>query len=76
MRYPPPIVMREARVRREYAHRYQEREIRGWGPAARVAELVRANRRTEQPRLPDEEFEFRGGSPRRPGLRARTRRAD
>jgi hypothetical protein len=82
MRYPPLIVTREARVRREYAHLYDGWDLSSWAPAARVAEWVRARApkdRAPEPglrRLPEDQFEFRGGAPRRPGLRARTRRTD
>ncbi|MGH7519462.1 MAG: hypothetical protein ACREOC_18675 [Gemmatimonadales bacterium] len=69
MRYAPPFLAREARVRREYAHLYEGWDARAWAPAAQVADGLRG-------RLPDEQFEFRGGAPRRPGLRARTRRSD
>jgi hypothetical protein len=80
MRFPPPLVVREARVRREYAHLYDGWDARVWSPAAKVADWVR---REPLPallqtaaRLPEEQFEFRGGFPRKPGLRARTRRTD
>ena len=80
MRFPPPLVVREARVRREYAHLYDGWEVRTWTPAAKVADWVRRQPVPDAPhaaeRLPDDQFEFRGGSPRRPGLRARTRRTD
>jgi hypothetical protein len=69
MRYAPPFLAREARVRGEYAHLYEGWDVRAWAPAAKVADGLRD-------RLPDEQFEFRGGVPRRPGLRARTRRSD
>jgi hypothetical protein len=82
MRYPPPLIAREARVRPEYAHLYEAWNVRTWTPAAKVVEWVggdpRADRRAERPprMLPEDQFEFRGGAPRRPGLRARTRRTD
>ncbi len=70
MRYPPSFVAREARVRREYAHLYEGwDELRAWSLAAKVTDALHS-------RLPDDQFEFRGGAPRRPGLRARTRRSD
>jgi hypothetical protein len=82
MRNPPAFVAREARVRREYAHLYEGWDVRTWAPAAKVADLVFSRSRNGQPSephrrlLPEEQFEFRGGAPRRPGLRARTRRSD
>ena len=80
MRYPPPLVVREARVRGEYAHLYDGWDVRSWTPAAKIADWIRALPVSESTnsaaRLPDEQFEFRGGAPRRPGLRARTRRSD
>ncbi len=80
MRYPPPFVAREARVRREYAHLYEGWDARTWTPAAKVAAWLRPHPdggdESERRLLPDEQFEFRGGAPRRPGLRARTRRSD
>jgi len=69
MRYALPFLAREARVRREYAHLYEAWDVRAWAPAAKVADGLRS-------RLPDEQFDFRGSAPRRPGLRARTRRSD
>jgi hypothetical protein len=82
MRQPPPLLTREARVRREFAHLYEGWETRRWTPAAKVAETVSVREersRAHDPRqrvLPEDQFEFRGGAPRRPGLRARTRRTD
>jgi hypothetical protein len=80
MRFPPPLLVREARVRREYAHLYNGWDVRVWTPAAKVAEWVRRQPLPDAPdfvpRLPDEHFEFRGGFPRKPGLCARTRRTD
>jgi hypothetical protein len=81
MRNPPSFVHREARVRREYAHLYEGWDVRTWAPAAKVADLLRARRGNghaaeSRPRLPEEQFEFRGGAPRRAGLIARTRRSD
>ena len=81
MRLPPTLVVREARVRREYLHLYEGRDLRIWAPAAKVADWVRAEPLRQAPapaphRLPEDQFEFRGGTPRRPGLRARTRRTD
>jgi hypothetical protein len=80
MRFPPPLLIREARVRREYAHLYNGWDVRVWTPAAKVAEWVRRQSHSDAPdgsaRLADDQFEFRGGFPRKPGLRARTRRTD
>ena len=80
MRFPPPLLVREARVRREYAHLYNGWDVRVWTPAAKVAEWVRRQSHSDalngSARLPDDQFEFRGGFPRKPGLRARTRRND
>ena len=82
MRQPPPLLTREARVRREFAHLYDGWDVRRWTPAAKVVDTVfglnGAPARIEHRErvLPEDRFEFRGGSPRRPGLRARTRRSD
>ena len=79
MRQPPPLLTRETRVRREFAHLYEGWDIRRWTPAAKVVETVSARERSRDPRervLPEDQFEFRGGAPRRPGLRARPRRSD
>jgi hypothetical protein len=82
MRYPPAFVAREARVRREYADLYEGWDVRNWAPAAQVAALIATglrNGQSSEPRrrlLPEDQFEFRGCAPRRPGLRARTRRSD
>jgi hypothetical protein len=82
MRYSSPFIAREARVRAEYAHLYQEWNIRSWAPAAKVVEWVRTHAEASRPSasqsrsLPEDQFEFRGGAPRRPGQRARTRRTD
>jgi hypothetical protein len=74
------LIVREARVRPEYAHLYDGWDVRCWTPAAKVADWIRALPLPESTnsaaRLSDEQFEFRGGAPRRPGLRARTRRSD
>jgi hypothetical protein len=82
MRPSPPLLTREARVRREFAHLYEASDLRHWTPAAKVVESLGTVREpadsvgARQRPLPEDQFEFRGGAPRRPGVRARTRRSD
>jgi hypothetical protein len=65
-------MVREARVRPEYAHLYPMLELGTWAPAAQIAEKVAATRLQQLADtyvlhdrvLTDSHFEFRGGSPR------------
>jgi hypothetical protein len=66
-------MLREARVRPEYAHLYPMLEPQAWAPAAEVAAKVAASRLVQLADayvlhdrvLADAHFEFRGGTPRR-----------
>jgi hypothetical protein len=66
-------MLREARLRPEYAHLYPMLEPNAWTPAADVALKVAAVRILQLADtyvlhdrvLPDAHFEFRGGTPRR-----------
>jgi hypothetical protein len=66
-------MLREARLRPEYAHLYPMLEPGAWGLAAEVADKVAAVRLLQLADtyvlhdrvLTDAHFEFRGGSPRR-----------
>jgi hypothetical protein len=66
-------MLREARVRTEFAHLYPMLEAGSWAPAALVAEKVAAIRLLQLADtyvlhdriLTDVHFEFRGGTPRR-----------
>ncbi len=66
-------MLREARLRPEYAHLYPMLRAGAWDPAAIVADKVAAIRIQQLADsyvlhdrvLPDSHFEFRGGSPRR-----------
>jgi hypothetical protein len=66
-------MLREARVRPEYAHLYPMLEPGAWEPAAVTAAKVAATRLLQlvdtyvlhDRVLTDAHFEFRGGSPRR-----------
>jgi hypothetical protein len=65
-------MVREARVRPEYAHLYPMLDPGSWGPAAAIAEKVAATRLLQLADtyvlhdrvLTDAHFEFRGGTPR------------
>ena len=74
--------VRQAKLRPECAERYPTLPARMWTSAGHLAELVapygRAPQRSEETRkgrtLPDTDFEFQGGFPRRlGGLITRTR---
>ena len=66
-------MLREARVRTEFAHLYPMLVAGAWAPAALVAEKVAAVRLLQLADtyvlhdrvLTDAHFEFRGGTPRR-----------
>ena len=66
-------MLREARLRPEFAHLYPMLEPGAWGPAAQIAEKVAATRLLQLSDtyvfhdriLTDAHFEFRGGTPRR-----------
>ena len=66
-------MVREARLRPEFAHLYPMLEAGAWGPAALIAEQVAATRLQQLSDtyvfhdrvLTDAHFEFRGGTPRR-----------
>jgi len=65
-------MLREARVRPEFAHLYPMLQPGAWAPAAQVAEKVAATRLLQLSDsyvfhdrvLTDAHFEFRGGTPR------------
>jgi hypothetical protein len=68
-----PTAVRQAKLRPECAQRYPMLPARMWTSATSLTELVASYRRngagkTEYGRiLPETDFEFRGGSPRRLG---------
>ena len=59
--------VRQAKLRPECADRYPTLPARMWTSAARLADLVASHRpapqRPEKTRLPEADFEFRGGFP-------------
>ena len=65
-------MLREARVRPEFAHLYPMLVVGAWGPAAQIAAQVAATRLLQLSDtyvfhdrvLTDAHFEFRGGMPR------------
>ena len=65
-------MVREARLRPEFAHLYPMLKAGDWAPAAQVAERVAATRLLQLSEtyvfhdrvLTDAHFEFRGGTPR------------
>ncbi len=65
-------MLREARLRPEFAHLYPMLEPGAWRPAAQIAEKVAATRLLQLSEtyvfhdrvLTDAHFEFRGGTPR------------
>ena len=68
--------VREAKLRPERAGRYPTLPVSRWTSATSLAELVAAcpsalpeepDPRNHQRTLPEADFEFRGGSPRRAG---------
>ncbi|HMU61214.1 MAG TPA: hypothetical protein PKA66_05480 [Gemmatimonadales bacterium] len=78
-------MLREVRLRQEYADEFPDVVPGRWYTAAMLAGLVKGHRLVEEGldiELPDrlldpERFEFRGGGPRHGGwLGARTRRVD
>jgi hypothetical protein len=66
-------MVREARLRPEYAHLYPMLEPGAWAPAAAIADKVAATRLLQLADayvlhdrvLTEAHFEFRGGTPRR-----------
>ena len=66
------VMLREARVRAEFAHLYPMLEAGAWAPAAVIADRVAAIRLLQLADtyvlhdrvLTDAHFEFRGGTPR------------
>lgn len=76
-------IVREARLRPQYAHLYPELPADTWMPASEVGATILMNQlRSTQPfnfgerLLPDEHFEFRGGAERGFGTRMRTRQGE
>ena len=79
----PMTFVREARLKPEFAHLYPELPAGRWMPASEVGATILmtqlkslAPKRLGERLLPDEHFEFRGGSDRGLGSALRTRRGE